>query len=183
MSVAKGGKTQLRQRFRALRQTRNDEAILRAIERWLTTATGSGHLGLYWPLRGETDLRPLRSSLSKRAWALPCADGEGGLSYRPWNESPLINDGCGIPAPLDQAPLKPHQLDLMLVPALAMDATGIRLGYGGGYYDRLRADPAWRRIPALGVVAAACVSATPLPRDSWDQPFQGWVSEDGVHWV
>ena len=73
--------------------------------------------------------------------ALPVADGCGGLLYRSW-VSPRQPDGCGIPAPAAGDALKPDQLVLLLVPALAVD-TGIRLGYGGGYYDRLRADPAW----------------------------------------
>jgi 5-formyltetrahydrofolate cyclo-ligase len=69
------------------------------------------------------------------------------------------------------------------VPALAIDRTGLRLGSGGGWYDRLRADPAWRRVPALAVLPAACVSPHPLPRDPWDVPFTGWLDETGVHFV
>jgi 5-formyltetrahydrofolate cyclo-ligase len=67
------------------------------------------------------------------------------------------------------------------VPALAFDPhSGIRLGYGGGWYDRLRADPAWRAVPALVVLPSACLSAN-LPREPWDVPFQGWLDEHGVH--
>ena len=67
------------------------------------------------------------------------------------------------------------------LPALASDPSGIRLGSGGGWYDRLRADPAWRDRPALAVLPAACVSATALPRDPWDVPFDGWLDEQGLH--
>lgn len=70
---------------------------------------------------------------------------------------------------------------LLLVPALAIDRSGIRLGSGGGWYDRLRADPHWRTVPALAVLPAACVSPTPLPRDPWDVPFDGWLDETGWH--
>jgi 5-formyltetrahydrofolate cyclo-ligase len=58
--------------------------------------------------------------------------------------------------------------------------SGLRLGSGGGWYDRLRADPHWRRIPALAVVPAACLSEG-LPCDPWDVPFDGWLDEHGVH--
>ena len=92
----------------------------------------------------------------------------------------MIDDGCGIPAPLNQPPLTADQLDLLLVPALAVDQNGIRLGYGGGYYDRLRTQPPWRRIPALVVLPGACVTRRALPRDPWDRAFDGWVSEQGV---
>ena len=74
----------------------------------------------------------------------------------------------------------PDALGLLLVPALAMDRRGIRLGYGGGWYDRLRAEPAWRTVPALAVLPAACVVEA-LPRDGWDVPFAGWLDERGLH--
>jgi 5-formyltetrahydrofolate cyclo-ligase len=92
----------------------------------------------------------------------------------------LIADGCGIPAPLNHPPLTADQLDLLLVPALAVDQGGIRLGYGGGYYDRLRAQPLWCEVPALVVLPGACISREALPRDPWDRPFDGWASERGV---
>jgi 5-formyltetrahydrofolate cyclo-ligase len=76
------------------------------------------------------------------------------------------------------APLQAHQLALLLVPALAMDQRGIRLGSGGGWYDRLRADPAWRQVPALAVLPAACLAPS-LPADPWDVPFNGWLDETG----
>jgi 5-formyltetrahydrofolate cyclo-ligase len=68
---------------------------------------------------------------------------------------------------------------LLLVPALACDAEGIRLGYGGGWYDRLRADPAWAQVPALAVLPRGC-RVEQLPRDPWDVPLQGWIDEDGL---
>ena len=184
-------KQALRRQFRALRAQRDDQAIRNAIAALLKHAPATGHLGLYWPLKGETDLRPLLPALQDRHLALPCSDGghgngsgasEGRLSYHAWDRGPLQPDGCGIPAPIDQPALKPDQLQLLLVPALAMDASGIRLGYGGGYYDRLRAIASWRQVTALAVVPQSCISTTPLPRDPWDQPFDGWVCETGVHW-
>ena len=139
-------------------------------------------IGLYWPLPGEVDLRPLRSDLFADfglTTALPVADGQGEMTYRLWSESPLSADGCGIPAPLDQPDLKADQLSLLLVPALAVDLMGIRLGYGGGYYDRLRSRDIWGDVPALVVLPGACVSLQPLPADPWDRPFSGWVCENG----
>lgn len=141
-----------------------------------------GFVGLYWPLAGEADLRPLRDVLQNKlglSMALPAADGEGALRYHPWTDAPLKPDGCGIAAPLDEPELSPEQLALLLVPALAVDQHGIRLGYGGGYYDRLRCQATWKQRPALVVVPEACVSQEPLPVNDWDQPFEGWVTEKG----
>ena len=141
-------------------------------------------VGLYWPLPGEVDLTPLRLELVNElglSTALPAADGHGNMTYRTWSAAPLKKDGCGIPAPLDQPTLSAEQISLLLVPALAVDQKGIRLGYGGGYYDRLRCLERWSGIPAIVVLPSACVSVQALPSDPWDQPFQGWLSENGCH--
>ena len=141
-------------------------------------------VGLYWPLPGEVDLTPLRLELVNELGlntALPVADGQGGMTYRHWTAAPLTKDGCGIPAPLDQPALGAENLSLLLVPALSVDRMGIRLGYGGGYYDRLRCLERWSGVPALVVLPSACVSVQALPSDSWDRPFQGWLSENGFH--
>ena len=179
----------LRRHFRTLRATAlaaAEPGILAAAQRELPELLPAHHhLGLYWPLQGEPDLRPLAPA--HRHLALPAVDGDPPrLQYRPWRPGmPLAPDRYGIPAPA--APpasgweLSPHALGLLLVPALAFDPhSGIRLGYGGGWYDRLRADPAWRAVPALVVLPSACLSAN-LPRESWDVPFQGWLDEHGVH--
>jgi 5-formyltetrahydrofolate cyclo-ligase len=149
-------------------------------------------LGLWWPLAGEPDLLALRQQLPERL-ALPAIvpwNGAGAgahagrrLLYRRWREEDdLEPDLCGIPAPAPGDGLEPEQIGLLLVPALAVDAGGLRLGSGGGWYDRLRADPRWRAIPALAVLPAACVTDA-LPRDPWDVPFDGWIDEAGLHWA
>jgi len=147
--------------------------------------SGPSRLGLYWPVGHEPDWRPLLEhwpEALRQRLALPvvrCEGGVGRLTYGAWHPAdPLLADGCGIPAPVAAAPLQAHQLALLLVPALAMDQRGIRLGSGGGWYDRLRADPAWRQVPALAVLPAACLAPS-LPADPWDVPFNGWLDETG----
>ncbi|MCP9930024.1 5-formyltetrahydrofolate cyclo-ligase [Cyanobium sp. AMD-g] len=137
-----------------------------------------GDLGLYWPLGNEPDLRPLAPAWAGRL-ALPAVAGPA-LAYRPWAPGdPLADDACGIPAPL--GPHRPPEaMALLLVPALAMAPCGLRLGSGGGWYDRLRADPLWAAVPALAVLPAACTGVA-LPRDPWDIPFDGWIDERDCH--
>ena len=174
-------KQELRRHFRQRRQ--QQLSLSSAICRQVLTLVQSspiqtGHLGLYWPLNGEVDLRSIRAA-TPSAVALPVANGVGGLHYRLWGDTPLQADGCGIPAPAEGSALAADQLSLLLVPALAIDHTGIRLGYGGGYYDRLRADPTWAAVPAWVVLPSGCICADPLPRDAWDVPFTGWITELG----
>jgi 5-formyltetrahydrofolate cyclo-ligase len=139
-------------------------------------------IGVFWPLAGEPDLAGALRALGC-ALALPAVTA-GRLEYRPWPVGlQLQPDDCGIAAPpAAAAPLAPRQLALLLVPALAIYRQVVRLGYGGGWYDRLRADPAWRAVPALAVLPAACVLHH-LPRDPWDVPLDGWIDEQGLHAV
>ena len=180
MGSCNAQKTKLRIAYRNRRREHiaQNSAIREAVKvHLLKSLPTCGYLGLYWPLATEVDLRPLRQVIAQ-PMALPFADGEGGLTYRAWNDESLMADGCGIPAPIGND-LSPEQLSLLIVPALAVDQHGIRLGYGGGYYDRLRAKDQWRMVPAVVVLPQACLVSTPLPCDPWDIPFDGWITELG----
>lgn len=154
-----------------------------AAQRLTPLLRGEQRLGLYWPLPGEADLRPLadQPELIERL-ALPRVEG-GALRYRAWRSGdPLSHDDTRIPAPVQGPDLPAAALGLLLAPALAADRRGIRLGYGGGWFDRLRCDPLWGAVPALAVLPAGCV-VDELPCDSWDLPFNGWLDEQGLHWL
>lgn len=179
-------KAELRQQFRSLRRLLLPvaEAELQRQANALESLLGAEQrLGLYWPLNGEADLRGLadQPSLHQRL-ALPRVEA-GALTYRCWQPGDALSpDDTGIQAPAVGAALQPQELGLLLVPALAFDASGIRLGYGGGWFDRLRSDPSWRKVQALAVLPAGCLVPA-LPRDRWDVPFNGWLDEQGLHWL
>ena len=69
-------------------------------------------------------------------FALPFSHADSSISYHCWSELPLGIDSCGIPAPINEPVLHPKDIKLLLVPALAVDYSGIRLGYGKGFYDK-----------------------------------------------
>lgn len=109
-------------------------------------------LGLYWPVRGE--FNPIGAlaapSLSNTAVALPYAQRQPkAMHYRAWDrKAPTGVDECGLPAAGGPA-LVP---DVVLVPCVAFTRSGLRLGYGGGYFDRWLADHP--EVTAVGVAAA-----------------------------
>ncbi len=89
------------------------------------------------PVRGEFDARPLATRLIERGWqaAMPVVTAVAApMDFRAWSPSTTMGaDRYGIPIPADGAVVVP---DLVLLPLLAFDAQGFRLGYGGGYFDR-----------------------------------------------
>ncbi len=138
------------------------------------------YLGIYWPLKGEFDIRFLKEKTNQKL-ALPASSNNGSITYHHWSEKNLISDSNNIPSPLKENILSHNDLSILLVPALAIDQEGYRLGYGGGYFDRLRQNKSWRSIPSFVIISDNCVSESPLPRDPWDIPFNGWINENGLH--
>ena len=98
---------------------------------------------LFWPMEGrnEIDLRGLDAALRKRGArvAYPKTDADtGALSFH-FVEQPdaMCGGPLGVCEPSDADPAAAtNELDVIVVPALAVDARGHRIGYGAGYYDR-----------------------------------------------
>ena len=95
-------------------------------------------LSLYWPIKGEPDLRPLMAELHGEgvAIALPLVETKAApLVFRRWTpETKMVRGDWNIPVPPPDAPAVTP--DIVLAPLVGWDAGGYRLGYGGGYFDR-----------------------------------------------
>lgn len=134
----------------------------------------------YGSIRQEPDLHSL-FTLNKQ-WGLSrCVNQD--LIWHLWQpQMPLQKGAYGILEPTADAPLiDPHSVDLILVPALACDRRGYRLGYGGGYYDRLLAQPIWAKIPTIGIIFDFGYFSE-LPADPWDIPLSGACTEFSAFW-
>jgi 5-formyltetrahydrofolate cyclo-ligase len=143
--------------------------------------TSGAVVASYWPLRDEADPRVLAAALAARGHSiiLPVIAGpEAALSFRPWREGDALSrNRHGIREPL--AHLDAVVPQALLVPLLAFDETGARLGLGGGYYDRTLAElRANEHIVAIGVAYAGQEMAK-LPRDAHDQCLDGVITENG----
>jgi 5-formyltetrahydrofolate cyclo-ligase len=113
-------------------------------------------IGVYWPIRSEPDLRDAYAVLAAQGaqLALPIVtNGNAPLSFVRWRPGdPMVKDSYGVMVPQDVSDVVTP--DALLVPCVGFNAANLRLGYGGGFYDRtLAASP---RPLAVGIAYACC---------------------------
>lgn len=125
----------------------------------------------YFSTKQEPDLTQLFLSGSQYQWGFPrCLTDSSLLQWHRVKSDDILQKNCyGIDEPLSSYPLIDlTKVDLMLVPAIACDYQGFRLGYGGGYYDRMLSLPLYQNIPTIGIVFDFCFLPQ-LPINKWDQ--------------
>ena len=134
----------------------------------------------YLPIRTEADPLPAMTALAAaNRIAVPVVTGPGQpLLFREWYPGcPLAEGPFGVMVPEDGEMLTP---DTLIVPMVAFDARGYRLGYGGGFYDRtLAALRAAGSVRAVGFAYTA-QEAGALPVEPTDQPLDEIVTEAGL---
>lgn len=134
----------------------------------------------YMPIR--TEISPLGAMAEASAYGpvgVPVIQGEGqALQFAKWEpDAPMTEGLFGAQIPSDQAFFDP---EILIVPLVAFDPKGGRLGYGGGFYDRtLEGLRAKRATLAIGFAFAA-QEAEALPLEPTDQPLDLIVTETGV---
>ena len=161
-----------------------EEAALRLMEHGLAlleTLPGKVVAG-YVPVRDEADIMPLLHALHARDYtlALPVVERrDAPLTFRRWRPGEALERGAyGIPAPAAGA--SPVTPDIVLVPLVAFDNFGHRLGYGGGYYDRtLAALRAVRPVHAIGCAHAA-QEVERIPALPTDARLDWLLTEEGA---
>ncbi len=136
----------------------------------------------FWPLPGEIDLRPVLTALHQRGCSLvlPVMQGAGKpLLFRAWAPGDqLLAAGFGTQEPAPDQPMRTPEV--LLVPLLAFDRCGFRLGYGGGFYDRTLAELAARGHAVAVGIAYAGQEVESVPHDERDQRLQWIVTDVGV---
>ena len=135
------------------------------------------YIGIYWPFKNEVDIRSLND---KYSLALPRCDKNKELLFCQWDGTKLTKDSEGILSPDSSLKLSHKKISMMFIPCLAVDKNLTRLGYGGGYFDRLREDKNWREIPCIGVLTSNCVSHNVLTKADWDIPLSGFITEKEI---
>ncbi len=134
----------------------------------------------YQPHRQEPDLGKLFAQ-SKYQWGLSRCLPQRQLAWHLWRPGePLVRNSYGLAEPVATAtPIDLAATAALLIPMVGFDAQGYRLGYGGGYFDRLLANPAWQQVLKIGI--AFDVALVPkIPIDPWDLPLHKIFTESGM---
>ena len=143
-------------------------------------------IGAYWPIKGEFDPLPALYRWSEggvdgspRRIGLPVADREtGSLRFHVWFPGcPMEQDAYDIPKPKDTDEFKPAML---VVPCLGFGPGGVRLGYGGGFFERTLSSLQPR---AITVGVSYSHGFLPLLRlGPREIQLDAMLTEDGVMW-
>ena len=139
-------------------------------------------VGGYRAIRGEVDIDAALSRLHDDGAmvTVPRVSGEH-MDFLPWTSgSETITGSFGIDEPIHGEPVQFSRHDVVLVPLVAFDETGQRLGQGGGFYDRAIAAAGAAR-PLLIGVAHAFQQVRSVPVEAWDMPLDAVVTEERVH--
>ena len=177
-------KAELRRKAEAHRQTLaapGHAAALAAHADALAIAPGAVVAG-YAAFRAEADPNALLRALADRGHplALPAMTGKAEpLRFQRWREGDaLVAHPYGVAEPLADAPVVVPSV--VLVPLLAFDGRGTRLGYGGGYYDRtLAALRAVGSVRAIGIAYAGQELAE-VPHGAHDERLDAVLTENGL---
>ncbi len=158
-------------------------------------------VGLYMALAGEVATVPLVEQAwqeGKRVYLPRCHKGKRGeMDFIACTSHEDVAVGAyGIIEPKAELAVRTEailsaqngvwDLDLLLVPGVAFDTQGYRIGFGGGYYDRflqrVYAPTTQQRTRCLGVAFTWQVVKS-VPFDAWDMPMHGLLTEEGVLWI
>ena len=172
-----------RERLYALRRAMavgDREACGRAITEGLGRTLGpiaDRTVAVYWPIRGEPDLRPWMREIHEAGASvlLPVVETrDAPLTFRRWEPGCRMVRGLwDIPVPDGTDAARP---EIVVVPLVGVDAESYRLGNGGGYYDRtlVRIEPR-PQIVGIGYAFSRMPTIFPMP---WDVPMDTVILDD-----
>ncbi len=179
-------KQALRKTLRALTDALSEEYIARsdrAIEKnvlTLNTWKQAKTVFIYISVGREPDTHDLlQAALSEgKTLAVPLTHADGVMDAHVITTFDDLRPGrLNIPEPGADAPiLEPDQIDLIIVPCIAADRQGLRLGHGGGYYDRYLV---MVKCPTVCLCREKLIQKT-LPHDAYDIPVDIVVTEQAL---
>lgn len=178
-------KDMLRQQMRKRRQAVSIEQRVQAAHALAELARDclpnlfTAEVAGYMPVGSEMNIMPIMAliAFSGGGLSLPTIVDEDQMVFRRWHYgAPLAKGKYEILAPESGEQVVPRYV---LLPLLACDMEGVRLGAGGGYYDRTLARPEYRGCTLLGVGYHFQLLPR-LPSEPHDVRVRGFISEHGL---
>ncbi|WP_293660224.1 5-formyltetrahydrofolate cyclo-ligase [Rhodoferax sp. OV413] len=178
----------LEQRMAMPDRLQRADLLQRVMRIWLV-GRPDAVIGAYWPIKGEFDPLPalhrwkedgeLIEQPQPRRIGLPVVNREHKtMTFHAWYPGcPMEEDAYGIPKPKDTELIVPT---LLFVPCVGYGPGGYRLGYGGGFYDRMLASLTPRPFTVgLGYAPGFVDDLEPEPHD---MPLDAILNDNGVVW-
>jgi 5-formyltetrahydrofolate cyclo-ligase len=171
-----------RRRIRTSARTAQDSAALTANLQKVTTDAGARSLTAYLSLPEEPDTRAFLRWTAEQGLRvlLPVARDDGLLDWAPYDGEDEDADILGMPTPTSEllGPIAINDVDLILVPAAAVDRTGMRMGWGRGYYDKTLGSV--EGCPPVYAVIFDDELVDAVPRERHDMPVNGVVTPSAI---
>ncbi|TDO98171.1 5-formyltetrahydrofolate cyclo-ligase [Marinomonas balearica] len=184
---------ELRQKRQALTAIEQENAAIKLLDQWQTGLLAQVNqkqikkVAIYLTNDGELSPHMIadhvfhNGSVEKEIELfLPILEREALLFARYSKNSQWQKNRYGIKEPIDDSPLEPHELDLVLLPLVGFDEHGGRLGMGGGFYDKSFEHKENQKRPLLVGLAHECQKVEMLPIESWDVPLDGIMTPERV---
>lgn len=181
-------KALLEQRQNLADRQRHNDMLQQVMRIWLVGRTDIV-IGAYWPIKGEFDPLPalhrwkedgeLLEQPQRRRIGLPVVNkADKTMTFHAWYPGcPMEEDAYGIPKPKDTEVIMPT---LLFAPCVGYGPGGYRLGYGGGFYDRMLANLAPKPVVVgLGYGVGFVADFEPEPHDV---PLDAILNDYGVVW-
>jgi 5-formyltetrahydrofolate cyclo-ligase len=164
------------------------DAAIRRHTMHLTAFRRARNVATYFAFDGEPDIALLLSAKSNGAktFFAPIITRRDMRFGRVGAGTRMRRNWFGIAEAQPEYIAEPQALDIVLVPLVAFDRVGSRLGMGGGYYDRyfkFLKDRTHFIRPKLFGIAYSCQQVELLPREHWDVPLWGVITEKGVYHI
>ncbi|ALX67396.1 5-formyltetrahydrofolate cyclo-ligase [Microbacterium sp. XT11] len=174
-------RAELRERRQLLSESQRDEAAAAIARRLddLVDTLGARSISCYLSTTTEPGTREFVSSAVRRGIRvlLPITRADGLLDWAVATDDDEVAEGLhGLPEPTGEVlgPIAVNDVDLMIIPAAAVDRTGMRMGWGRGYFDKTIGS--MEKCPPVYAVIYDSEVLDSLPREVHDQPVTGVVT-------
>lgn len=177
-------RAELRERRRIMTATERAAADAAITQNLIELASGLGSrsLSAYLSTPDEPDTRAFLDWACKEGIRvlLPVSRSDGLLDWAPYDGEDEQVDDFGMPAPTTEllGPIAINGVDLIVVPAASVDRTGMRMGWGRGYFDKTLGS--MENCPPVYAVIFDDELVDSLPSERHDQRVDGVVTPSGI---